>query len=86
MIDRSQAANAGVAHIGRGGAGRAPLCGTSRAHITLAIETFKAGTWRQCKRCAALLRTRRVSRDHMTKAETNLPPRPFRVFDHESDG
>jgi hypothetical protein len=63
MTGRSQAANAGIAHIGRGGAGRAPLCGISRPHITLAIETFKAGSWRQCKRCAALLRTRRVSRD-----------------------
>jgi hypothetical protein len=47
--------NQGIAHIGRGGAGKAPVCNDRRAHITVTRETFKSGTWRQCQRCAARL-------------------------------
>jgi hypothetical protein len=47
--------NQAIAHLGTGGAGGRPWCGRRNAHISVALESFKSGAWRQCARCAAKL-------------------------------
>jgi len=53
---RNNVANSGIVHLGRGGAGKTPVCNRRNAHVSLTREQFKSGSWgRQCARCAAKL-------------------------------
>jgi hypothetical protein len=56
MTGTTNVYNRGIAHLGRGGAGKAPVCNNRRAHITVTREQFKSGAWGVgCAKCAALL-------------------------------
>ncbi len=46
--------NSGIMHLGAGGAGRPPVCKSSRAHMTFALADFEQlPVEYRCKKCQA---------------------------------